>query len=64
MDGDRIKSKARQDFGGDNFVYGISSYIRLTGDLSLYGKYDLSTAFKTQSLGEVHNVSLGLRLDL
>lgn len=64
VDGERIKSKSRQDFGGDNFVYGISSYVRVTGDLSLYAKYDLSSAFNTQSLGDVNNVSLGLRLDL
>lgn len=62
--GERIKTKSRQDLGGDNLVYGISSYIRVTGDLSIYGKYDLSSAFKAQGLGEVNNVSLGLRLDL
>ena len=62
--GDRIKTKSREDFDGDNLVYGLSSYIRVTGDLSLYAKYDLSTAFKTVNLGEVNNVSLGLRLDL
>lgn len=63
-DGERVKVKEKQDFGGDTFVYGLSSYIRVTGDLSLYGKYDLSTAFNTQNLGDVNNVSLGLRLDL
>lgn len=62
--GDRIKTKSREDFDGDNLVYGLSSYIRVTGDLSLYAKYDLSSAFKTVELGEVNNVSLGLRLDL
>lgn len=63
-DGNRIKSKSRQDYGGDTFVYGLSSYIRLTGDLSLYGKYDLSSAIETKELGEINFVSLGLRLDL
>ncbi|WP_051583846.1 hypothetical protein [Dokdonia sp. PRO95] len=62
--GDRVKTKSRQDYDGDNLVYGLSSYIRVTGDLSLYAKYDLSSAFKTEELGEVNNVSLGLRLDL
>lgn len=62
--GDRVKTKSRQDYDGDNLVYGLSSYIRVTGDLSLYAKYDLSSAFKTVELGEVNNVSLGLRLDL
>ena len=62
--GDRIKTKSRQDYDGDNLVYGLSSYIRVTGDLSLYAKYDLSSAFKTVELGEVNNISLGLRLDL
>ncbi len=61
--GDRIKTKEKQDFGGDNFVYGVSSYIRLSQDLSLYGKYDLSTAFNSNQLGDVNNVSLGLRWD-
>ena len=63
INGDRIKTKEKQDFGGDNFVYGVSSYIRLSQDLSLYGKYDLSTAFSTSDLGDVNNVSLGLRWD-
>jgi len=62
-DGERVKIKERQDFGGDTFVYGLSSYIRIAGDLSIYGKYDLSSAFNTQSLGDVNNVSLGLRWD-
>ncbi|WP_396597210.1 hypothetical protein [Dokdonia sp. R86516] len=62
--GDRVKTKSRQDYDGDNLVYGLSSYIRVTGDLSLYAKYDLSSAFKTVELGEVNNISLGLRLDL
>ncbi|TVZ52011.1 hypothetical protein [Dokdonia sp. Hel_I_53] len=64
VDGERVKTKEKTDFGGDNFVYGFSSYIRLSGDLSLYGKYDLSSAFKTENLGEVNNLSLGLRWDL
>ncbi len=62
-DGERVKIKEKQDFGGDTFVYGLSSYIRITGDLSLYGKYDLSSAFNTQNLGDVNNVSLGVRWD-
>ncbi len=62
-DGERIKTKEKQDFGGDNFVYGLSSYIRLSNDLSLYGKYDLSSVLDTQDLGEVNNVSLGIRWD-
>lgn len=62
--GERVKVKNRQDFGGDNFVFGLSSYVRITGDLSLYGKYDLTSSFNTTSLGDVNNVSLGLRLDL
>lgn len=64
VDGDRIKTKEKQDFGGDNFVYGLSSYIRLSGDLSLYGKYDLNSVLDTQELREVNNISLGLRWDL
>lgn len=62
-DGERIKTKQQQDFGGDNFVYGLSSYIRLIDDLSLYAKYDLSAALNTQNLGDVNNVSLGIRWD-
>ena len=62
--GERVKVKNRQDFGGDNFVFGLSSYVRVTGDLSLYGKYDLTSSFNTASLGDANNVSLGLRLDL
>ncbi len=64
IDGERIKTKEKQDFGGDHLVYGVSGYVRLSGDLSLYGKYDLSSAFQTENLGEVTNVSLGLRWDL
>ena len=62
--GERIKVKNRQDYGGDNFVFGLSSYVRVTGDLSIYGKYDLTTAFNTTGLGDVNNVSLGVRFDL
>lgn len=62
-EGNRIKTKERRDYEGDNFVYGVSSYIRLADDLSLYGKYELSSAFRSQQLGEVNNVSLGLRWD-
>lgn len=62
--GERVKIKNRQDFGGDNFVFGLSSYVRITGDLSLYGKYDLTNSLNTTGLGDVNNVSLGLRLDL
>lgn len=63
VDGNRIKTKERRDFEGDNLVYGLSSYIRLGGDLSLYGKYELSTAFRSTQLGEINNVSLGVRWD-
>lgn len=63
LDGNRIKTKERRDFEGDNLVYGLSSYIRLADDLSLYGKYELSTAFESRQLGEANNVSLGLRWD-
>jgi hypothetical protein len=63
-DGNRVKIKNRRDFGGDNFVFGLSSYIRLYDDLSLYGKYDLSSIVEIEGLGEVNNVSLGLRWDL
>lgn len=63
LDGNRVKTKERLDFEGDNLVYGLSSYIRLADDLSLYGKYELSAAFKSRQLGEVNNVSLGLRWD-
>lgn len=61
---DRVKIKNRRDFGGDNFVFGVSSYVRLYEDLSIYGKYDLSSIVDIQGLGEVNNVSLGLRWDL
>ena len=63
-DGERVKNKERTDFGGDTFVYGLSGYIRVWGDISLYGKYDLSSAINAPSLGDVNNVSLGLRFDL
>lgn len=63
LDGNRVKTKERRDFEGDNLVYGLSSYIRLADDLSLYGKYELSAAFESRQLGEVNNVSLGLRWD-
>jgi len=63
-DGERVNTKERTDFGGDTFVYGISSYVRIWGDISIYGKYDLSSAINAPELGEVNNVSLGFRFDL
>ena len=63
-DRDRVKTKEKRDFGGDTFVFGLSSYVRITGDLSLYGKYELTNSFNIPGLGDVNNVSLGLRLDL
>jgi len=63
-DGERVRTKERTDFGGDTFVYGISSYVRIWGDISIYGKYDLSSAINAPELGDVNNISLGFRFDL
>ena len=62
-DGERVKLKERRDFGGDTFVYGLSGYVGINS-LSLYAKYDLNNTITTGELGDLKNVSLGLRFDL
>lgn len=61
-DGKKVKDKSKQDFGTNDFVYGLGAYVGI-GDISVYAKYNLSTIFKDQYPRQ-NNISLGLRFDL
>lgn len=60
--GKRQKTKDKQDFNTNSFVYGVSGYIGV-GEFSLYAKYNLNPLFKDQDIDQ-QNISLGLRWEL
>lgn len=62
LNGEKIKEKLKNDYNTNDFIYGLSAYIGWEG-VALYGKYDLSTIFESPN-PEMHNFSLGLRLDV
>ncbi|WBL21818.1 hypothetical protein [Zunongwangia sp. HRR-M8] len=61
-DGDDQKIKDKSSFNTNEFVYGLSGYLSF-GGTALYAKYDLNPIFSSPNT-EIHNFSLGLRLDI
>lgn len=62
LDDDKIKSKSKNEFDTNDFIYGLSAYMGWQY-AALYVKYDLNPIFKNNPI-EQRNISLGLRFDL
>lgn len=60
QDGNDVKTKIRDGYNTNNFVYGLSGYVGWD-TMSLYVKYDLNPIFKTGA--EQRNISAGFRFD-
>lgn len=61
VDGNLVRERTRGDFNGNDFVYGLSTYIGYK-ETSLYLKYDLNPLFQN-NIRKQNNISLGIRFD-
>jgi hypothetical protein len=62
FDDDKIKTKSKNQFDTNDFIYGLSAYMGWQY-AAIYVKYDLNPIFKNNPI-EQRNISLGLRFDL